>query len=224
MSDRGGTIGAPAGTLIDNLRMLNRKERFYLIGQALGKPTFQLSPEFRSVLGREFSVSVPEDAFVAMDYHLNWLYAALKLTYQPQTNHRYLNSDSAVEGNQEDIDLLVAWEESYATHIVMIEAKGATYFGNKQMESKAKRLEKVFASDGSRWTGVQPHFILMSPRKPSGRYLRTSAIPRWMLQDDGAFRWAELPNMDRTRLRAVMRCDEDGHPSAAGVFWTLAKG
>ena len=63
--------------LVKNLESFNRKERFFLVGAALGNPTFRLDPTFRDQVGREFGLDVPEEAFVAMDYHLDWIYAGL---------------------------------------------------------------------------------------------------------------------------------------------------
>jgi hypothetical protein len=37
--------------LIRILKSFKRKERFYLIGKALGNPDFKLSPEFRELIG-----------------------------------------------------------------------------------------------------------------------------------------------------------------------------
>lgn len=68
-------------TFIDNLDKLNRKERFFLIGMALGNPRFKLDPLFRQKLSEEFGVVIPDNVFVAMDYHLNWIYAAAALAF-----------------------------------------------------------------------------------------------------------------------------------------------
>ena len=61
--------------LIELLESFNRKERFFLISQAVGE--FQLNDDFRRELGKAINVDVPHDAFTAMDYHLEWLTAAL---------------------------------------------------------------------------------------------------------------------------------------------------
>ena len=62
---------------IDYLVSFNRKERFFLVGTALGKPTFQLDSAFSQRLSSRFALKVPADAFVAMDYHLDWIYASV---------------------------------------------------------------------------------------------------------------------------------------------------
>lgn len=209
---------AEQGNLVENLRLLNRKERFFLIGQALGNPAFELCQEFRTVLGKTFNVTIPRDAFVAMDYHLNWLYAALVLTYQTGELALHPNERDILEGNQEDIDLLIAWDKPEA-QVVMIEAKGATHYSNGQIQHKLGRLTKIFGDDGGHWVNVHPHFGLMSPRPP--RLLKTGGIPSWALHD-GSFAWVQ---MDMPKgLKAVMRCDESRNRSATGQFWRLTRG
>ena len=61
--------------LIELLESFNRKERYFLIRQAVGG--FKLSDEFRRELGNATGLAIPQDAFAAMDYHLDWLTAAL---------------------------------------------------------------------------------------------------------------------------------------------------
>ena len=65
--------------LLLHLEEFNRKERFFLVGMALGNPEFRLGEEFRERLAQKLSLQVPRDAFVAMDYHLDWLAASLFL-------------------------------------------------------------------------------------------------------------------------------------------------
>ena len=64
--------------IIENLKAFNRKERFYLVGMAVGNPEFTLSREFRKTLDKTLvGLHVPEQAFVAVDYHLDWIYASV---------------------------------------------------------------------------------------------------------------------------------------------------
>ena len=62
-------------TLMEHLESFNRKERFFLVGNALGNPDFQLSTDFQTKLNTAFGIQPPNSAFVAMDYHLDWLHA-----------------------------------------------------------------------------------------------------------------------------------------------------
>ncbi len=66
--------------LITLLRQLNRKERYYLVAQALGIREFRLGDDFRGQLAAVVGREIPQDAFVAMDYHLNWLHALRRVT------------------------------------------------------------------------------------------------------------------------------------------------
>ena len=126
--------------LIGLLKRFNRKERFFLITQAL---TCQLSDDFRLALGGTVDLQIPHDAFMAMDYHLDWLTAALYAHEHGKADLIYENpQQQIIKGNQEDIDLLVAFPEGEKYHIVLVEAKGATGWTNKQMQSKADRLTR----------------------------------------------------------------------------------
>lgn len=60
--------------LISLLKYFNRKERFFLIGQALGNKDFKISDEFRGVISKKIKVDIPPDAFAALDCHLDWIY------------------------------------------------------------------------------------------------------------------------------------------------------
>ena len=64
-------------SLEQRLASFNRKERFLLVGQALGNSAFTLGDTFRQQLAQVLQREVPEDAYCAMDYHLDWLFAAL---------------------------------------------------------------------------------------------------------------------------------------------------
>src|SRR5687767_13254186 len=117
--------------LLTNLERFNRKERFFLIGHALGKQRFELAPDFGKALSATLDVpAVPTNAFVAMDYHLDWLYAALLLTSRPdavgvpQERDFYPEEPPLrrlISGTQEDIDLLVAYEAEEGVHLILIE-------------------------------------------------------------------------------------------------------
>src|SRR5690606_21627895 len=106
--------GDPAGMthpLIKRLVELNSKERFFLVAYALGNPGFQLGDKFREDLSAAIKVPVPEDAFCAMDYHLDWIHAAIEShNMDSDLANVWENHDGCVEGNQEDVDLLVAFE------------------------------------------------------------------------------------------------------------------
>ena len=189
--------------LLNWLKTFNSKERFFLIGQALGNQSFELDQKFRDELSQKIKISVPKRAFVAMDYHLDWIYAALFKSCKPDVDEPIAN-DGSILGQQEDVDLLVAFEQAGNFHIVMVEAKGVTNWTNEQIESKAKRLTKIFAHDGNKWPNVIPYLVLMSPRPPEK--LKQNGWPNWFLVD-GTIAFMELSLPKEIKLKRVTRCN-----------------
>jgi hypothetical protein len=204
-------------TLMEHLESFNRKERFFLVGNALGKTDFQLSAEFQVKLREAFGIQPPNHAFVAMDYHLDWLHAGLFLAL-PENDEEdvHLNIESVASGNQEDIDLLVVFEAEDITHLILIEAKAATGWTNKQTLSKAERLQRIFGKDGARYPRVKPYFGLTSPRPP--KQLESDLWPAWMTRHSQPI-WFELKVP--TGRRRVTRCDSEGRQTAEGDFFML---
>ena len=202
-------------TLMEQLESFNRKERFFLIGDALGNQAFQLSSPFRAKLDAAFGVMPPSDALVAMDYHLDWIHASLFLSL-PQNDEDAIhpNTRAIATGTQEDVDLLVAFDEGDTTHLLLIEAKAETGWTNSQTLSKAKRLERIFGTEGTKYPKVKPHFGLMSPRKP--KQLKTCLWPPWMTRDAEPI-WFELKVP--VGRRRVTRCDSSGRSSVVGDFF-----
>ena len=208
-----------SNTLINQLRRLNSKERFFLVGYALDNPTFKLGVNYRQMLSRELGVEVPENAFCAMDFHLDWIYAALCAVGNPCVETLYTNDLNLIQGQQEDVDLLIAFESDGDTHMVLIEAKATSGWTNSQANSKARRLHGFFPDERERHR-VVPHFILMSPQRPRG--LITDNWPAWMkARHSDQPLWIELPIPDD--LQKVSRCDDKGLGDAEGAFWHLVK-
>lgn len=202
--------------LIALLESFNRKERFFLVSQALGG--FQLSYDFRQKLGDEIGQGIPENAFAAMDYHFNSLSAALWAHERGDIKGVFENPQQRlVRGNQEDIDLLVGFKEGGQYHLVLVEAKGVGSWENKQMLSKADRLRQIFGCDGDRHPGVAPHFCLMSPRRP--QQLKSSHWPEWMSKDDGSYFWTKLEFPDERRV--ATRCKSNGRRSVKGSYFKI---
>lgn len=102
-----------------------------------------------------------------------------------------------MKGNQEDVDLLVAFEDGTTTHVILVEAKGDTAWSNKQMKSKAERLRVAF--DGINDT-VKPHFAFISPSPP--QHLITEGWPNWISTSNHLV-------MQVTGDLKVTRCDID---------------
>ena len=200
--------------LIEHLRSFNRKERFILLREALGGD--RLGDTFRKRLGDCIGVPVPTKAFVAMDYHLDWLQMALYLATTPNPPSRIPKKDVLGEGpaefnaNQMDVDLLVAFDEGATTRLVLLEAKMETGWTNRQMCKKADRLRQIFGDTPDR-SLADPCFVLLSPRPP--QQLKVDDWPSWMTRDSEPV-WMKLPRPPD--LRKVTRCWADGRASAEG--------
>ena len=205
--------------LIELLESFNRKERYFLIKQALGH--FELADQFRKELGDAIDVAIPSDSFTAMDYHLDSIAAAL-VSYKrgkisdifdnPRKQDNY--STQLVTGWPQDIDLLVAFQMDKIYHLIMVEAKGTTAWIGKQIDSKADRLEHIFGHDGNQYRDVRPHFCLMSPGKP--RLRSTSNWPDWMTEPSPPNEpyWLKL-NWPSARQRVEL-CDDSGKRTELG--------
>lgn len=219
--------------LVDALRQFNRKERYWLIRNALGPSSAQLGKDFRNAIGALLGIQIPEDAWWAMDYHLDWLVGALALERGiNMTGDAPLNPvaqvDGApvalVQGNQEDIDLVVA----FGNTLILIEAKGDTSWSNTQLNSKVPRLEMILGETGtapSSLNHLSVHFILMSPEE-SGKLKRKSdqPWPVWMCKGDKPMwlpmRMAEA-GLEPAFLRIVRCKNAAGIPGKEGSHWKI---
>ena len=210
--------------VIGYLERFNRKERFILLSHVLGQQDeklFRLNQEFAKNLGDKLKLKnpIPDDAFVAMDFHLDWLHMALYLSDKNSLKDRCIINNPVIgrssngkskrklfQANQQDIDLLIAFEEENnlkTTHIVLIEAKADTGWKNKQLEEKASRLKLIFEENSY---VVKPHFVLMSPRESGS--IRTDTWPDWMkAEGENSVLWMKFSLPDR--LLKIARCDKD---------------
>lgn len=218
---------------VDNLRKFNRKERFYLIGMALGNEDFAISEEFTGVLQQTFQnkgIDFSDRRYVAMDYHLDWIYASLFLSLESPAVakvvggvplYRRDEAGKCITATQQDIDLILAFgDESNPdlNHLIMLEAKGAMGWTNAPLSDKAGRLGAIFGHDGRKWKEiVVPHFAIVSPKKPSDR-LRVNGFPEFMAPG-GRLMWIEMP-MPKG-LQKVTRCDDTGRDNQQGSFWKI---
>lgn len=203
--------------LFSYLGGFNRKERFFLIGMVLDNATFRLPSSFRTTLGDALGLHVPENAFAAMDYHLDWLAASLFLAAHNGSSGPYPRDPEIFTATQEDLDFLVAYEDDKGCHLIMLEAKGVTAYSNRQFRSKVTRLATMFKTPEARAAKAIPHFVLVSPREP--RFLREDDCPRWMLSPEGKIPWLrlELPS----GLKKVVRCHQNGNVSHEGDYWKV---
>lgn len=206
-----------AEKIIGNLRRFNRKERYHLIKTALSIPEFKLGECFMGRLRECLGLQVPVDAFVAMDYHLDWVYASLFLACRGVDGGVFPRSKDKITATQEDIDLLIAYGEDNVCHLLFLEAKGVGGFTNEQLNSKAKRLKTIFEED---WPSVKPHFALISRKEPDQNRLNREEWPKWM-HCKGKPNWVKLDWPDNSV--SVSRSDKEGKRLATGKFWKIQK-
>ena len=169
--------------LIKLLKQFNRKERFFLVGQALDNEGFRLSDCFREKLADAIGLKeeIPCDAFAAMDYHLDWVAGSL-WAYLHLDCETFPKTDKTSRVTQRDVDLIIAFKAEGYHHIIFIEAKGYNSWDNAQMHLKADRLKNIFGQHGEKYCNVEPHFCLASLKPPQG--LKIQDWPKWMKKDD----------------------------------------
>ncbi|MGU5679877.1 hypothetical protein [Aeromonas allosaccharophila] len=210
--------------LIENLKSFNRKERFYLVGQMLGNPDFRMDKTQLAEISRLIGITIPSEYFAAMDYHLDWIYASLFLTKNDADKAFKRNSienngvkiDYQISGTQEDVDFLLAFvDHENKTHIVMIEAKGDSYFSNAQLNSKNKRFKAIFGNEDT-WPNVRPHFLLCSPKEPQKINIEE---PAYFISNNFILPWLEL-DMGNGKNK-ITRCNENKKPSNDGEHWKV---
>ena len=109
------------------------------------------------------------------------LYLADKMDVDEAIRKAFPNHEEIIKGNQEDIDLLIAYLEGNECHLLFLEAKGRLETLDskaiKQLNSKADRLKKIFGECGDMWDAVTPHFALIPPIKPEN--LDSIRWPKW---------------------------------------------
>jgi len=201
--------------LISLLKSFNRKERFFLIGQALGNKDFKISEEFKDIISKKINLEIPEDAFAAMDYHLDWIYASLYCA-EKGTTEFITDNPLGLNANQEDIDFLIAFKKDEIYHLVMIEAKAESGWTNKQLGSKAHKLKAIFGYNSNLWKNVKPYLLITSPRKAV--HLQVDALPIYLQRSmDDIWFQLNIPE----HLIKITRCDETGKPSIIGSKWKV---
>ena len=134
-----------------------------------------------------------------MDYHLDWIHAALEISTLDDDfgkvgpiDIKDKEGELIFEANQQDTDLLVAFERSDIVHLVLIEAKATSGWNNEQLEQKAERLEAIFGNgeNGGKYPFVKPHFVLTSPKRSNK--IKFDKWPKWMLDDENDFNFMRL--------------------------------
>ncbi len=203
-------------TLVDALAKFNRKERYWLVRNALGEASKTLDPYFLDQL-QELGIAVPRDAWWAMDYHFDWLAGALHL-YQSggQADAVLQNEEGIVKGNQEDLDLIVAFDDT----LVLIEAKGDSSWDVEQLDSKRRRLLACFGDQAER-LALRVFFVFMS----TGARPVVTDWPSWALDPQGRPNWLNMRMAEKGQEAAfyrVVRCsDAKGTVGEVGKYWKI---
>jgi hypothetical protein len=212
------------------LERFNRKERNLLVRAVLGNQVapLHLDKGFLATVASALRIDpIASDAWWATDYHLAWLAGALAVYAEGETAAAEKVRDNLpvtvdgvtrhlVEGNQEDIDLVIA----SGVDLILVEAKGASDWDIQQLESKLTRLNLVL--DESRKAGdqIRFRFLLTSPHRPEDLEARCKTECNWALIDS-KFPWIEL-RFPKDPL-AVSRCDASGKPMADRDHWRIIK-
>ncbi len=211
------------------LSRFNRKERFFVAMDASGgdneelhAPSLRLADDFRQKLAASIGMPVPAHAWATIDYHLNWLHAGLQWKANPGVLHEVADRYTAdgvelVSGNQEDIDLIVAWTTSEGEPVVVfLEAKAYSSWTNKQVGHKMPRLVAIVGHAKSAGLPFRPVLVLAGPTPPSPK-LDTAWWPEWGRGEDGQPMFMDLP-VPGARL-SVERVNADGIPASDGTKW-----
>lgn len=179
---------------LELLRYFNRKERYHLLCDAVTGSDFSLSKQFTTKLhvalnknrDTKDEICIPGDAYTAMDYHLDWIAAAVSLAAKsgpsavkevesapsskqenPQTVYasdiRNGERSPVITGNQQDTDLLVAFVNGAQLHLILVEAKVESGWNGAQIREKGQRLKDIFGDDGNAFDFVKVWFVLAGP-------------------------------------------------------------
>ena len=183
-----------ASRLVDALHAFNAKERNFLMRYVLRGEIYSQSSDpsggdqspdrwvHKNFLDSLKKANVidknpePRCVYAAMDYHLDWLNAALwffrngkPVSSSPAresvAKRRCQSSEEPcafdVTGTQEDVDLLLVFDTGKVPLVVLVEAKGASHFSSSQVDSKLTRLATILDPITENDTPVDFAFVLM---------------------------------------------------------------
>jgi hypothetical protein len=167
-----------------------------------------------------------------MDFHLDWLYAALAC---PELDSKNMSKPGitrdqqaaylgTVKGSQEDIDFVLTFstlaDGKRVEHLVLIEAKGVGYFTNVQMSSKYKRLQAILGAACAPHEELKIYLVLMSPRGV-GKGLGAMPLPLQKILGTEKPFVMHLPMPQPQAMLKVSCSLESGTESKDGAFWVV---
>lgn len=179
-----------ARQIIERLKRFNRKERDHLVKLAYCEDPKEpriTKNLWEELVGPNTDIPPSADLFIGMDYHINWLYAALATAnvkgdlrngqWQNGSQSKRNETQMPIQGNQEDVDLLVSWIDPDNSRLKMclVEAKLESGWSSSQLISKRKRLALMLqeaenelkkAEKDPGLDFVDFYFFLCSPKKP----------------------------------------------------------
>jgi hypothetical protein len=211
--------------LIEHLRRFNRKERNWLIPDALGSGSESLCQTFKDRVAAEVQKHDPsfawrEPLWWGTDYHLNWIVAltCLDEAKMLEPGDVQPNDLGLITGSQQDIDFLIASND----RLILIEAKGEGDWYGGDFERKIARLKHLsdhrFGNEGT-FAQIRIHFLLCSPGETPD--LDASDWPAWM-RDGQTPRFVSLtvPPISGTYVK-VERCNQKAKRNAIGGHWHI---
>ena len=199
------------------LELFNRKERFWLLSEAVGV-SFVLHQKFLSKLAKTINLTIPRDPWWAFDYHLDWLCAVLLAPNYDLNGWRQENQNRCITGTHEDCDLIIAFDNT----IILLEAKMYGSWSKKQLRSKLGRLKRLPSLKSAQKEEVKLYFILASP----GKWEQVTPqewsawSPPWAIGEKQEPHWIPLSKPEGQRLM-VSLCDQNGKPKKDGPWWGI---
>lgn len=205
----------------DILQSFNKKERYWLVRNCLGSAP--LNESFLKRLNCELSsrdVQLKSStALWAVDYHLNWVVAAIRWHVSAPNWQVQGNDKNLIQGNQEDIDLIIA----NGKDLILVEAKfgGWNKDDCEQLNSKLGRLRGLCDDTTGKvlGTSLRMHFVLMSQKEPDSGRLKNVKWPPWAIHDETPY-WVKLEVEPIPHL-ACFRCDNEKRQDKDGGHWTV---
>jgi hypothetical protein len=215
------------------LRAFDRKERAWVVRNVIGNMAPPIAPEFLKKLETELDLSPPlgTDAWWGVDYHLDWLAAAIHAfrfhTQPPDVIEKpQINAEALLKHGIEDIDLIIA----DGSRLILIEAKAFGHWDKSQLDSKVKRLRQLFqdtntVSDSTGTSSIQVFFVLMSMRRRP-RPSVYAEWPSWMLPKTlpscgKAPAWIPLATSHEKTVKRPLQCNEIGKADGEGTYWRI---
>jgi hypothetical protein len=229
----------------DDLKTLfqrfNRKERYHLVHKACGG--FKPSSEFCSDLHKALNVQVdPDTAWMGMDYHLDWLSAILAIMFDGSYEDFLADTPAdtedgrekrwepagrsglVIEGNQQDLDLVILAKEknSKKIHLIMIEAKLDSGWTTDQLKTKGQRLGELFPKSNIKLPGNGPtlccHLVMMDSREDYSPRAPLESLPRWARKEVGSPRSVPRVRLTPAETNLLLKPVRTGGQGSDGTY------